>query len=404
MVSINYASREVNCKIVYYGPGLSGKTTNLQYVHAKVPKKTRGDLISLATDADRTLYFDFLPINIGSINGFATKFQLYTVPGQVFYNATRKLVLRGVDGVVFVADSQRSKKEENIESLNNLKENLVEYGYDISTLPIVLQYNKRDLPEVLTIAELEQDLNWNNLPFFEASAVKGTGVFDTLKLITKMVLNRARKGAESGEAPSQATAAPAASSQPEAASPLSTAAQPVPPQQIETPAPPQPVAGQPAAPQPRVAQPPEAPVSIPQQEQHSLAASATGTAVAEAPAAASTEPQRIEVNAEPEPDDQMHMPVRETAPQETNEPPKPQHKSLAEIESNLQPINETDGKAIEKPVEEKAQASPEDAVESASQFADAFEVPRVVGMQKSLRVKKKKKKFFLFRLFSRNNE
>jgi len=137
MVSINYATREVSCKIVYYGPGLSGKTTNLQYVHMKVPSNTKGKLISLATDADRTLYFDFLPINIGTINGFASKFQLYTVPGQVYYNATRKLVLRGVDGLVFVADSQPDKMDENIESLSNLKENLAEYGYKIDEIPML---------------------------------------------------------------------------------------------------------------------------------------------------------------------------------------------------------------------------------------------------------------------------
>jgi signal recognition particle receptor subunit beta len=193
MVSINYAFREISCKIVYYGPGLSGKTTNLQYVHQKVPGKTRGDLISLATDADRTLYFDFLPINLGAIQGFSTKFQLYTVPGQVYYNATRKLVLRGVDGLVFVADSQRAKMDENLESLKNLYDNLEEYGYDPADLPIVIQYNKRDLPEVMTVAELQAALNPRGLPHFEAVAVNGTGVFDTLKLIIKLVLDKARR-------------------------------------------------------------------------------------------------------------------------------------------------------------------------------------------------------------------
>jgi signal recognition particle receptor subunit beta len=192
MVSINYASREVCCKIVYYGPGLSGKTTNLQYVHSKVPAKTRGKLISLATEADRTLYFDFLPINIGAINGFAAKFQLYTVPGQVYYNATRKLVLRGVDGVVFVADSQPDKMEENIESLINLEENLKEYGYDISDVPMVIQYNKRDLPGVMPVEQLNAKLNLRDWPFFETSATIGNGVFDTLKLIIKLVLDRAK--------------------------------------------------------------------------------------------------------------------------------------------------------------------------------------------------------------------
>lgn len=192
MVTINYSSREVCCKIVYYGPGLSGKTTNLQYVHEKVPGNTRGELISLATEADRTLYFDFLPINIGTINGFAAKFQLYTVPGQVYYNATRKLVLRGVDGIVFVADSQADKIDENIESLSNLEENLREYGYDCDELPVVIQYNKRDMPNIMSIEELQAKLNTRNRPFFEAAAPSGKGVFDTLKYVIKLVLDKAK--------------------------------------------------------------------------------------------------------------------------------------------------------------------------------------------------------------------
>jgi len=192
MVSINFATREVTCKIVYYGPGLSGKTTNLIYVHEKVPSSTKGKLISLATEADRTLYFDFLPINIGQINGFMAKFQLYTVPGQVYYNATRKLVLRGADGLVFVADSQADKMDENIESLTNLKENLTEYGYDYKDMPIVIQYNKRDLPGALPVEELNAKLNNYNWKFFEAEAVTGTGVFDTLKMIIKLVLAKAQ--------------------------------------------------------------------------------------------------------------------------------------------------------------------------------------------------------------------
>ncbi len=196
MVVINYNSREVSCKIVYYGPGLSGKTTNLQHVHDKVPGKTKGDLISLATDADRTLYFDFLPINIGDINGFTTKFQLYTVPGQVFYNATRKLVLRGVDGIVFVADSQSAKADENVESLDNLRENLAEYGLDLNTLPFVMQYNKRDLPDVMSVDELNELLNKQGWPVFEACASEGKGVFDTLKYVIKIVLDNAKKSSD----------------------------------------------------------------------------------------------------------------------------------------------------------------------------------------------------------------
>lgn len=224
MVSINYATREVSCKIVYYGPGLSGKTTNLQYVHQKVPSETKGKLISLATDADRTLYFDFLPINIGSINGFQAKFQLYTVPGQVYYNATRKLVLRGVDGLVFVADSQPDKMDENVESLNNLRENLAEYGYKIDELPIVIQYNKQDLPNIMTPEEMRPQLNSNNWPEFKASATEGFGVFDTLKYMLKLVLDHARKG---GTVPSSkpAAAPPPAQSK---AEPVHAAAQPVP--------------------------------------------------------------------------------------------------------------------------------------------------------------------------------
>ncbi|RME23435.1 MAG: hypothetical protein D6800_09865, partial [Candidatus Zixiibacteriota bacterium] len=228
MVSINYSAREVCCKIVYYGPGLSGKTTNLQYVHEKVPNNTRGKLISLATEADRTLYFDFLPINIGTINGFQAKFQLYTVPGQVYYNATRKLVLRGVDGIVFVADSQPDKMDENIESLTNLEENLREYGYDPASIPMVIQYNKRDLPGVLPVAELNQRLNPAGRPYFEASATIGNGVFDTLKMIIKLVLDKAKSSNAGASAsvkkmePTQPTAAPAAQPSVSAATPAPT--------------------------------------------------------------------------------------------------------------------------------------------------------------------------------------
>jgi len=209
MVTINYAFREISCKIVYYGPGLSGKTTNLQYVHDRVPSKSRGDLISLATETDRTLYFDFLPIHVGDIAGFSTKFQLYTVPGQVFYNATRKLVLRGVDGIVFVADSQTAKMDENIESLSNMYENLKENGIDRNEIPIVMQYNKRDLPEVASIEELEKTLNSDGLPYVEASAVSGAGVFDTLKRITKLVLEQTKKRTAVGAQAETAASAPA---------------------------------------------------------------------------------------------------------------------------------------------------------------------------------------------------
>jgi len=197
MVQINFALREVNCKIVYYGPGLSGKTTNLEVIHAKAPAEHRGELTSIATEGDRTLFFDFLPLNLGTVAGMKTKFQLYTVPGQVFYNSTRKLVLQGVDGIVFVADSRACKLEENIESLENLQENLQEYGLNLADIPHVIQYNKRDLPDILPVEELQKHLNPYNAPYVEAAAVTGQGVFPTLKKLAGMVLenlNRQQTG------------------------------------------------------------------------------------------------------------------------------------------------------------------------------------------------------------------
>ena len=188
MVQINFALKEVNCKIVYYGPGLSGKTTNLEVVHQKAPGNSVGDLTSIATEGDRTLFFDFLPLNLGQVAGMKTKFQIYTVPGQVYYNSTRKLVLQGADGVVFVADSKRGKMDENIESLGNLQENLKEHGIDLSSIPIVLQYNKRDLADVYSVEELEEALNSWEAPHFEAVARDGQGVFPTLKRLAGMVL------------------------------------------------------------------------------------------------------------------------------------------------------------------------------------------------------------------------
>jgi signal recognition particle receptor subunit beta len=193
MASINYAAREISVKIVYYGPGLSGKTTNLQVIHRKVPTEYKSDMVSLATETDRTLFFDFLPLDLGKIKGFATKFQLYTVPGQVYYNATRKLVLRGVDGVVFVADSAPDKMQENIESFQNLEENLSEYGYKRENIPIIIQYNKRDLPNALPVEEMQLVFNKYNLAWSEAVANKGNGVFDSLKLIGKIVIDYLNK-------------------------------------------------------------------------------------------------------------------------------------------------------------------------------------------------------------------
>ena len=188
MSMINYASREINCKLVYYGPGLGGKTTNLEYVHARVAPETRGKLISLATEQERTLFFDFLPVDLGSIRGFKTRFHLYTVPGQVYYNASRRLILKGVDGIVFVADSQPERIDANIAAMENLYENLADYGYDPAQLPVVLQWNKRDLPSAVPTAELTRQLNPMGLPEYEAVAVSGVGVFDTLKAVSKLVL------------------------------------------------------------------------------------------------------------------------------------------------------------------------------------------------------------------------
>jgi mutual gliding-motility protein MglA len=190
MSLVNYASREITCKIVYYGPGRSGKTTNLQYIHAQVPDERKGRMVSLATEMDRTLFFDFLPLDLGTISGFQTRFQLYTVPGQVYYDATRKLVLKGADGVVFVADSQRMQQDENLESFRNLQVNLLEQGVDPRTFPVCLQYNKRDLPDVLSVEEMDDALNFRGLPRFEASALGGEGVFTTLRGISEVVLRQ----------------------------------------------------------------------------------------------------------------------------------------------------------------------------------------------------------------------
>jgi len=194
MSFINYSSREINCKIVYYGPGLCGKTTNLQYIYNKTNPEAKGKMISLATETERTLFFDFLPLSLGEIRGFKTRFHLYTVPGQVFYDASRKLILKGVDGVVYVGDSQMERMEANIESLDNLRQNLQEQGYDLDKLPYVVQYNKRDLPNAIQMSELEEALNPTKVPAFEAFAPKGIGVFDTLKAVAKLVLTELRKG------------------------------------------------------------------------------------------------------------------------------------------------------------------------------------------------------------------
>jgi mutual gliding-motility protein MglA len=221
MSMINYASREINCKIVYYGPGLGGKTSNLEHIYGKVKPDTRGKLISLATETERTLFFDFLPVDLGTIRGFKTRFHLYTVPGQVYYNASRKLILKGVDGVVFVGDSQMERMEANQESMQNLYDNMSEYGYDVTRMPFVIQYNKRDLPNAASVRDLQAALNpgwliedperqrpvpdpahpgehlveqlpsgeWiARAPYYEGVAITGDGVFETLKAVSKLVL------------------------------------------------------------------------------------------------------------------------------------------------------------------------------------------------------------------------
>lgn len=192
MPLVNYSSRELTCKIVYYGPGRSGKTTNLYHIHTRVPEERRGDMISLATRTDRTLFFDYLPLDLGTISGFTTRFQLYTVPGQVYYKSTRKLVLQGADGVVFVADSQRRQMSENVESLQDLHENLAEQEIDARSVPFVLQYNKQDLPRemIMSVAEMDDSLNFRGVPAFAADALHGMGVFETLRSVSELVLRR----------------------------------------------------------------------------------------------------------------------------------------------------------------------------------------------------------------------
>jgi signal recognition particle receptor subunit beta len=190
---INYSSREINCKIVYYGPGLCGKTTNLQYIYRRTNPEQKGKLISLATETERTLFFDFLPLALGEIKGFRIRFHLYTVPGQVFYSASRKLILKGVDGIVFVADSQIERMESNLESIDDLQINLAEQGYELDKLPFTMQYNKRDLPNIVPIEEMNRMLNHRHVQWFEGVAVTGKGVFDTLKSVAKLVLFELKK-------------------------------------------------------------------------------------------------------------------------------------------------------------------------------------------------------------------
>jgi len=280
MVQINFARREVNCKIVFYGPGLSGKTTNLEIIHKKVPDTARGNLTSIATEQDRTLFFDFMPLDLGQVAGMKTKLFLYTVPGQVYYDSTRKLVLQGADGVSFIADSDPNRMNDNIESFKNLERNLKDYGVDIRKIPLVIQYNKRDLPGALSIAELNAKVNPIGAPTFEAVAVKGEGVMQTLKGISKLVVDRLNEeyapvksapAAASAAAPAARASAPAAAPAsaprpPSAVTPAPAAARPAPPPPpAARPAPPPPPAARPAPPPPapRPAAPAPRPAAAP---------------------------------------------------------------------------------------------------------------------------------------------
>jgi hypothetical protein len=225
MVLFNYSTKELTAKVVYYGPGLCGKTTNLQWIHEKVPIKNKGKMLSLSTETDRTLFFDFLPIELGTIRGMRTRIQLYTVPGQVFYNATRKLVLKGADALVFVADSEVGKMEENKESLANLRANLAEYGLTLDSIPWVIQYNKRDLPNVYTVDELNAELNPGGVPSFEAVASEGKGVFETFRGVSHLLMEKVTRdlrrspGTPARSAPQPAAHVPAHRDEPEAPPP-----------------------------------------------------------------------------------------------------------------------------------------------------------------------------------------
>lgn len=265
MVQINFARREVNCKIVYYGPGLSGKTTNLELIHKKAGKDIAGQLTSIATEQDRTLFFDFMPLDIGSVAGMKTKFFLYTVPGQVYYNSTRKLVLQGADGVVFVADSDPNRMPDNLDSLKNLEENLKEYGLDPNKIPFVIQYNKRDLPGAVALPELDSKLNRWGVQTFEAVAVKGDGVMQTLKGVSRMIIERLNDGYAQGKVPA-AAAAPVPRPAPVAAPAPAPAPVPRPqPVPVAAPAPaPRPAPAPAPAPRPvPVAAPAPAPAPVP---------------------------------------------------------------------------------------------------------------------------------------------
>lgn len=333
MVFFNYSTMQMAAKVVYYGPGLCGKTTNLQWIFGHTSTESRGEMVSLATETDRTLFFDLLPIDVGSIAGFSTRIQLYTVPGQVFYNTTRKLVLKGVDGVVFVADSQRPMQQANLESFRNLEENLAEMGLSLDTIPIVLQYNKRDLPSICGIDELDSGLNRGGWPTVEASAINGAGVFETLKLISKNTLlalkRRLTKGRQEGTpAPSPAARAP-------------VAAPPRRPTVIAAPPP--------AAPVP----PPAAAVAAPPPSAPPPAATPPATAAAPAPGAETTRRPAMPVAAPPRAMPTGPVPVaappRAAAPPPPVAPPPPEPELVLEPELEPQPARDLDP-TVKEPV------------------------------------------------------
>jgi len=291
MVQINFALKEVNCKIVYYGPGMSGKTTNLEIVHRKAPTANKGDLTSIATEGDRTLFFDFMPLDLGNIAGMRTKFQLYTVPGQVYYNSTRKLVLQGVDGIIFVADSQADKMDENLESLENLRNNLLEYGKAVDQIPTVIQYNKRDMPTALSVEDLQAQLNPQGHPHFEAIATTGEGVFPTLKALSARVLESLSREKRKAGAPPRRKTKPAPEPVPAGAAAAAAATGPAPTVPPRSPPQPTPTEPRPAAPMlepnpaplPAAAAPP-GPPPRPQRPAASASAPVPQTPVPQAPA------------------------------------------------------------------------------------------------------------------------
>lgn len=359
MVFFNYSTMQMAAKVVYYGPGLCGKTTNLQWIFDNTSNDSRGEMVSLATETDRTLFFDLLPIDVGSIAGFSTRIQLYTVPGQVFYNTTRKLVLKGVDGVVFVADSQRPMVQANVESFKNLEENLAEAGLSLDTIPLVLQYNKRDLPGICSVEELDQALNHNDWPSIEASAINGDGVFETLKMISKMTLLALKKRLTKGrpESPGATTTArpaprPAARPAPRPAAAPARPPAAAPPASPPAASPPRPA----AAPPPRPSAPPPEPAERP-------AAAAPGRPEPPRAEPPKPEPPRSEP---PKPEPPREAPRPAPAPSPTPSPPP----SPTRPEAPTTPPVRAEAPAREEPAPPRPAPSPPAAASPATSVAE----------------------------------